>query len=87
MRKVFILALLMLTLSAFLTACGGGSGGGSGGGGGSYTLLISLIPTNGTVASTPAGINCGSGGFHMLCKLYFWKHSNTDRYTRCWRPL
>jgi hypothetical protein len=39
-RKVFILALLMLTLSAFLTACGGGgtasslSGGGSGGGGG-----------------------------------------------------
>jgi hypothetical protein len=57
MRKVFILALLMLTLSAFLTACGGG------GGGGSYTLSINPTPTGGTVVSTPAaGINCGSGG-------------------------
>jgi len=34
MRKVFILALLILTLSALLTACGGGGGGGSGGSGG-----------------------------------------------------
>jgi hypothetical protein len=76
MRKVFILALLMLTLSAFLTACGGGGSGGSytlsinptptngtgGGLGGSYTLSINPTPTNGTVTSTPAGINCGSGG-------------------------
>jgi len=59
MRKVFILALLVLTLSAFLTACGGGGSGG----GGSYTLSISPMPTNGTVVSaTAVGINCGSGG-------------------------
>jgi uncharacterized repeat protein (TIGR02543 family) len=54
MRKVFILAFLIL--SAFLTACGIGSGGGS------YTLSINPTPTGGTVTSTPAGINCGSGG-------------------------
>ena len=59
MRKVFILALLILTLSALLTACGGGSGGG---GGGSYTLSISPRPTNGNVQSVFTGINCGSGG-------------------------
>jgi hypothetical protein len=28
----------------------------------SYTLSISPTPTNGTVRSSPAGINCGSGG-------------------------
>jgi uncharacterized repeat protein (TIGR02543 family) len=28
----------------------------------SYTLSISPTPTNGTVTSSPAGINCGSGG-------------------------
>jgi len=28
----------------------------------SYTLSISPIPTNGKVTSSPAGINCGSGG-------------------------
>jgi len=55
MRKVFILALLMLTLSAFLTACGVG-------GGGSYTLSINPTPTDGNITSTPASINCGSGG-------------------------
>ena len=31
-------------------------------GGGSYTLSINPTPTNGTVTSSPAGINCGSGG-------------------------
>jgi uncharacterized repeat protein (TIGR02543 family) len=31
-------------------------------GGGSYTLSISPVPTNGNVTSSPAGINCGSGG-------------------------
>jgi uncharacterized repeat protein (TIGR02543 family) len=29
---------------------------------GSYTLSINPTPTNGTVTSSPAGINCGSGG-------------------------
>jgi uncharacterized repeat protein (TIGR02543 family) len=28
----------------------------------SYTLSISPTPTNGTITSSPAGINCGSGG-------------------------
>jgi len=44
---------------------GGGSGtsGGGGSGGGSvYTLSISPTPTHGNVTSSPAGINCGSGG-------------------------
>jgi hypothetical protein len=48
MRKVFILALLMLTLSAFLTACGGGGGGGgisgdSGGGGAGQGEAFALL--------------------------------------------
>ena len=46
------------TCSANFTASsGGGSGGGS-----VYTLSISPRPTNGTITSSPAGINCGSGG-------------------------
>jgi hypothetical protein len=60
MRKVFILALLMLTLSAFLTACGdcggtasslpgGGSGGGSGGAGQGEAFAL-LYEGNGTKA-------------------------------------
>jgi uncharacterized repeat protein (TIGR02543 family) len=31
-------------------------------GSGSYTLSINPTPTNGTVTSSPAGINCSSGG-------------------------
>jgi hypothetical protein len=55
MRKVFILALLMLTLSAFLTACGGGGGGGGsggsgGGGAGQGEAFALLYGGNGTKA-------------------------------------
>jgi len=35
----------------------------------SYTLSISPIPTNGTVTSSPSGINCGSGG--SMCSASF----------------
>ncbi len=53
MRKVFLLALLMLTLSAFLTACGGGGGGGGGGGSGGASqgeAFALLYEGNGTKA-------------------------------------
>jgi hypothetical protein len=59
-------ALLIATSSALLlAACGGGGGGGGGtapppGGGDSGFTLTVNISGNGSVASNPAGINCGT---------------------------
>lgn len=53
-------ANVMASFAAVPGGGGGGNGGGGNGGGSTFTLSVSRS-NGGTVTSTPAGINCGSG--------------------------